>query len=170
MKKILILAFTKMEDQPRIYRQIRFLKDKYHIVTAGLDEPRGENTKHIEIQTPTNDFFRDKVPAVLLMSFGYIEKCYWNLPIVKQGLRALNASNEQKVDLIIAHDLITLPVALLFAKKNRAKVLLDLHEYFPHQYKDLWTNRIFYSKLWNHICVNYLPKADGAITVCKLYE
>ena len=167
MKKILILAFTKLAQQPRIYRQIRFLKDSYNIVTAGLDEPEGENTIHIKIKAPTNDFFLDKVPAVFLMSFGHIEKCYWNLPIVKQGLNALNAVNKLDVDLIIAHDLITLPVALLFAKKNGANVLLDLHEYFPHQYKDLWTNRIFYSKLWNHICFNYLPKADAVITVCR---
>jgi len=166
-KNILILAFTKMADQPRIYRQIRFLKDSYNIVTAGLDEPRGENTKHIEIKAPTNDFFRDKVPAVLLMSFGHIEKCYWNLPIVKQGFHALNASTELNVDLIIAHDLITLPVALLFGKKIKANVFLDLHEYFPHQFNDLWTNRFFYNKLWNHICINSLPKADAVITVCR---
>jgi len=94
MKKILILAFTKLADQPRVYRQIRFLKDSYHIITAGLNEPRDENTRHIKIKAPTNDFLRDKIPAALLMKFGYIEKCYWNLPIVKEGLKALNASNK----------------------------------------------------------------------------
>jgi len=167
MKKILILAFTKLADQPRVYRQISFLKDSYHIITAGLNEPRDENTRHIKIKAPTNDFLRDKIPAALLMKFGYIEKCYWNLPIVKEGLKALNASNKLNFDLIIAHDLITLPVALLFAKNNGAKVLLDLHEYFPHQFEDLWTNRLFYNKLWNHICVGYLPKADVILTVCK---
>ncbi|PQP32843.1 hypothetical protein C6A36_02345, partial [Desulfobacteraceae bacterium SEEP-SAG10] len=120
MKKILILSFTELADQPRVYRQIRFLKDSYHIVTAGLNEPSGENTRHITIKAPTNYFLRDKIPAALLMKFGYIEKCYWNLPIVKEGLKALKALNEINVDLIIAHDLITLPVALLFAKKNGA--------------------------------------------------
>ena len=167
MKNILILAFTKMADQPRIYRQISFLKDSYHIVTAGLNEPRDENIRHIKINAPTNYFFRDKIPAALWMKFGYIEKCYWNLPIVKEGLKALNASNELNVDLIITHDLITLPVALLFAKKNGAKILLDLHEYFPHQFDDFWANRFFYNKLWNYICVAYLPKVDVSITVCK---
>ena len=166
-KNILILAFTELVDQPRIYRQIRFLQDLYDIVTAGFNEPRNENIRHIKIKAPTNYFLRDKIPAALLMKCGYIEKCYWNLPIVKEGLKALSDSNELDFDLIIAHDLITLPVALLFAKKNGAKVLLDLHEYFPHQFDDLWINRFFYNKLWNHICFNYLSEADFIITVCK---
>lgn len=167
-KQILILTLSHLPNDPRAYRQIRYLKDYYNVTTAGIGKSKEEGIDHIEIESPVNRLLHDKIPVVLFMKFGLFEKCYWNFPIVKEGLKSINDNlYDVPYDLVIAHDLISLPLALLIAKKSDAKVLLDAHEYYPRQYEDQWINRLFYNKLWNYICFKYMPKVDAIITVSQ---
>lgn len=153
-KSILIIKFSKLENQPRIYRQVHFLKDSYNIVTAGFNEPRTGTSEHINIKIP-------------MAKYGLLDKFCWNFPLINTALTSLTGLGRQRFDLVIAHDPFTLPLSLMLAQKSGAKVLLDAHEYTPRQYEDQWIHRFFFMKIWDLLCRQYLPKTDAVITVCE---
>ena len=43
MKKLLVISFTDLKKDPRVRRQIAFLKDFYEISAIGLSDPEIEN-------------------------------------------------------------------------------------------------------------------------------
>ena len=161
-KNILTIKFSNLSRQPRVHRQLIFLQHSYNVFFAGFDRPTGLN-KH--------RYFNIKIP---ISKYGLIDKLCWNLPMVNRALASLSRLNKQKFDLIIAHDPFTLPISLVLARKNGAKVLLDAHEYTPREYEDIWIQKYFLSYLWNCLCKHYLKRADAIITVCdglaKEYE
>jgi len=153
-KNILIIKFSTLSRQPRVYRQLIFLKYSYNVFSAGFDRPNSLNI---------NGYFNIKIPG---SKYGLLDKLCWNLPIVNKALVSLRSLNKQKFDLIIAHDPFTLPISLMLARKNGAKVLLDAHEYTPREYEDIWIHKYCLSYLWNCLCKRYLKRADAIITVC----
>jgi len=164
-KTILILSFSNLLKDPRIYRQISFLNDKYEIVTSGFGKSYHLNIVNIDIEKPSNKLLFNKIPIALLMCLNCFEKSYWNFPIIRNGIKALDQLNDHSFDLIIANDLLSLLIALEKSKQWGARVLLDAHEYTPRQYDDQLINKLFFPKFWDYICKKYLSKADGMITV-----
>jgi glycosyltransferase involved in cell wall biosynthesis len=164
-KKILILSFSDLSRDPRVYRQLVFIAERYEVVSAGFGEINESNILHVNIEKPSNRLLRDKIPIALLMFLKFFETCYWNFPVIKNGLKALDQLNDQSFDLIIANDLMSLPIAIRKANHWNTKVLLDAHEYTPRQYDDQSINKLFFPKFWDYICKKYLSKADGMITV-----
>ena len=154
-KNILIIKFSNLSRQPRVHRQIIFLQYSYNVFSAGFDRPTSLN-KH--------RYFNIKIP---ISKYGLLDKLCWNLPIVNRALTSFSHLNKQKFDLIIAHDPFTLPISLILARKNNAKVLLDAHEYTPREYEDIWIQKHFLSHLWHCLCKRYLKRADAIITVCN---
>ncbi len=168
MKRILILSFTQIYRTPRVYRQIVFLKELYELVVAGFGV---FETEDIEFHQLTEarpryiaDRFLQKGVRILRLTSRQFEEYYWSIPEVRQVLVRFKDS---QYDLIIAHDLHTLPVALALAAKHGAKVLLDAHEYEPRHFDDSWRFRMLYQPYWDDICRRYLPRIDAMITVCQ---
>ena len=153
-KNILIIKFSKISRQPRVHRQLAFLKHLYNVSSAGFDRPTHLNK---------NRHFNIKIP---ITKYGLIDKFLWNLPLVNRAFSSLYGLNKQKFDLIIAHDPFTLPISVILASKNGAKILLDDHEYTPREYEDIWIQKYFLSHIWHFLCKRYLKRADGIITVC----
>ena len=63
-----------------------------------------------------------------------------------------------------ANDLDTLPLAADAARRNRAKLILDLHEYAPLEYEESprwWIKKRFIT----HLLRKYAPRADASLTV-----
>ncbi|MBN2515302.1 MAG: glycosyltransferase [Deltaproteobacteria bacterium] len=154
-KNILILKFSNISNQPRIYRQIEFLKDHYNIYTAAF---KGLNNPHIK------KHFDIKIP---FLPTGLIDKFLWNISPSRLFLSDFFKLNNIHFDLIIAHDPYTLQTALQLSKKMGAKVLHDAHEYTPGQYEDVWYQRLILLKIWDCICRKHMPHADATVTVCQ---
>ncbi len=154
-KNILILKFSNITNQPRIYRQIEFLRDHYNIYTASF---KGLNNPHIK------KHFNIKIP---LLPTGLIDKFLWNIAPVSQFLINYFKLNTIHFDLIVAHDPFTLQTALQLSKMMGSKVLHDAHEYTPRQYEDIWFQRLILLKIWGRICRKFMPHADATITVCQ---
>jgi hypothetical protein len=66
---------------------------------------------------------------------------------------------------IVANDLLTLPLALRLARG--AKVVFDAHEYSPREYEDSLFWRFFFQGYYHHLCKKYLAEADAMFTVCQ---
>ncbi|HQE60054.1 MAG TPA: hypothetical protein PLA54_12770 [Spirochaetota bacterium] len=183
MKKILIISDSPLESDPRVYKQIKYLKEKgYYVATAGKS-PSGIEGDFINIsvkQKKLSDFLRkpdidtflkivkknisNECLRRMFLKIRCYERYYWNSFFVRNSLEAIE-NCKGKYDLIIANDIPVLPLSLKLAEKNNAKVYIDAHEYEPRQYNTFKFN-FFYKNYWYYICKKYLPQADYMTTVC----
>ena len=157
MKKILIIASTNLKNDPRVYRQIYYLRKHYHVTTVGKASPGLEDVEFHEI----SPIIRSRL-ARIKRAFAYklrrFEAIYWSLYDFQPLLEVLG---KRRFDLILANDLDTLPFALEIA--NRAKVLLDVHEYAPRHFEDQLIWRFFFQPFNEYLCATYMKQCDGVI-------
>jgi hypothetical protein len=156
-KRILIISYTDLSKDPRPLRQIRAL-NREHIVHTLAVAGSGEEhtfTKLGKVKM-SKDIFR-----LILLKLGLYEKYYWD----KHKKEALKKFESEKYDLVIAHEIRLLPLALRIA--NGIEVLLDAHEYSPKNFDDdpLW--RFFIKPYYIWLCETYLPKIKTLFSVSK---
>lgn len=161
MQKILIIAFTDLKNDSRVYRQIDFLKEKYKITTVGLKSSEIENVDFYQI----NPILRSN-PKKFFRAFDYkfrkFEKIYWSLYQFNQIIPVLL---QKEFDLIIANDMETMPLMLKIKKK--AKIILDAHEYSSTQFEDRFMWRFFFKKYNEYMCETYIKCCDTMLTVSE---
>jgi len=159
MKTILILAFSNLAVDPRVNRQIRFLRDTYRVIAVGLAHPKVEGVEFIPV---TKKKRRYPSPlGVLQMLFHRYDDWYWQQ---KHVIDAFNKLANVRADLILANDLQTLPLALKVAKG--ARVVLDAHEYAPRQNEDVLSWRLLIQDYATYLCRKYIPQVHAMMTVC----
>jgi glycosyltransferase involved in cell wall biosynthesis len=149
---VLILAFSDVRRDPRVYRQIAALHEVCELTTTGECPTSGFPTKHVELVGTRLGRVGRMAKAVRLKTRQY-EHQYWSTPLVRDAMHKL--ASRQSFDLIVANDLPTLPLALRLAG-GRTKVYLDAHEYEPRHWDDQWVFRFFFQSYWDYICKAYL--------------
>ncbi len=178
-KTCLLICYTNLAGDPRVMKHFEALKDEYEIITAGV-LPIGHEKKFIKITEYSfwdhfnNLAVRNMVLKVLFFiplrvsnflrfklfrSFYFLR--YWNIRRIYDLLRLYGSGS---VDLIIANDLNTLPLAAAIARK-KSKVLYDAHEYHAEEYAErkFWVQ---YNKpLVNYLYRRYIKRTNGCITV-----
>ena len=159
MKTILVLSFSNLATDPRVNRQIRFLRDRYRVVAAGLADPGVEGVEFIPLVKEVNRL-RLLRPALKLLARRY-ESWYWGQNHIRYCLSALSPV---RADLFLANDLDALPVALRLA--GGAKVIFDAHEYAPREYEDVFRRKLFFQEYSYYLCKTYIPQVHGMTTVC----
>ncbi|MCP4397486.1 MAG: glycosyltransferase family 4 protein [bacterium] len=167
-QRIFIISFTQIHRTPRVYRQIVFLKELYKLVVAGYGTFHEDGVEFCQLDEPHPKNAIDRVitraSRVFRLKTKRFEEYYWSQPNVQNAFKKLQG---ETFDLIIAHDLYTLPLSVQLAKKTGAKVLVDLHEYEPRHLDHLWRFRFMYYEYWDYICRTYLPQANSRITVSQ---
>ena len=138
MKKILIIAFTDLENDPRVKRQIKYLAQYYNISTVGWDPIQIQGVKFFKIKPIVRSRI-DRIKRAFKYKLHHFEDLYWSLYNFQPLLKTLS---KKQFDLILANDLDTLPFALMIA--NNAKVVLDTHEYSPRHFEDQFVWRLFF--------------------------
>lgn len=159
MKKVLIIAFSDLENDPRVFRQIDYLRKHYRVTAVGWTGPELEGVEFYKIQPIPRSRLTRMRRAVEYKLRRY-EKLYWSLYEYRPLLDTFQRS---KFDLILANDLDTLPFALKIA--NGAKILLDTHEYAPRHFADQLTWRFFFQGFNEYLCAAYMKQCDEIITV-----
>jgi hypothetical protein len=165
-KTVLILSFSPLDRDPRVFRQILFLKSNYNLITAGFTSSPFVEIKFYPIKYGSRLNYLNllkKCQKALLRSIKCFDKAYWKNEIVKN---AYNKLKQEKFDLILTNDVNTLPLAIRLAHSNDAKVIIDAHEYTPRDFDDKWTFRVFMQDYWDGICRKHLQKTDAMFTVC----
>ncbi len=161
---ILVLSFSPLDRDPRVQRQITFLKKAYRITAAGYSDPKIKGIEYIHVPEIRKSALNKAIQALRLKS-GRFESYYWNGSSVREAMHRLFGKKEWR--LILSNDLSSLPLALKLAQSCKAKVLLDAHEYEPRHYDDNWFFNLFFKAYWDYIARRYLPQADAMTTVCK---
>ena len=147
-KAILILSFSPIDRDPRVSRQIEFLKDDYKVTAAGFTRPDVQDISFIPLPDHHASLFKKLVQAIRIKS-GRFDRYYWKIANIRNAYDKLfgHASN-----LIIANDLNSLPLSLKLAVDNDAKVFLDAHEYEPLHFDNKWHFNFFFQRLLALYC------------------
>jgi hypothetical protein len=161
MKQILILAFSNLNHDARVLRQIEFLKTNYHLTIACFDGPEIHGVELIKIKAISPSLFSKIISSFYLLTHQY-SKAYQTL-YDQPSLRAL--LKQRAFDLIIGNDIESLPLA--FELRKQAKILFDAHEYAPRHFEDKLVWRIFFQDFNKYLCAKYLVKVDAMTTVGK---
>ena len=159
MKRVLIISFSVIRNDPRVMRQVRLLERNYRVTVSGFGPTPEADIEFLEIGRPPVSFLQKAKWAIKLL-FRLFDGYYWNLPQVRNGLKAIQGRN---FDLLIANDIAALPLALHLA--GTTPVLVDAHEYSPREFDDKWLWRLLFAPHHEALCSRYLPRAAAMTTV-----
>lgn len=177
MKSIAILSLDNhdIQNDSRVLRQIKYLSRVYPIdvISYGRENsPLPYPVQSLSIVGSLSTVTSERrIKTLALLSLGKIwptrfyEAWYWNRP---GHLQALEILLQKDVGVIHANDWWTLPVAVKAAKRNGAKVILDLHEYALDEFDDLFWWRFFYKPVVRYFIDKYLPSVDASVTVGQI--
>lgn len=163
MKTVLIISFTNLASDPRVNRQIRWLSGDYRVVALGTADPAIEGVEFIPCRIRANPPL-GKIRSMGRLLLRRFEPYYWSMAHVTEALQRLAG---RTVDLVIANDIDSLPLALKVASECHAKVVLDAHEYAPREFEDHWVWRLLVKPYKTYLCREYLHRADAMVTVCQ---
>lgn len=135
MDSLLIVSFSRLEQDARLRRQIDLFANRYDVVTAGFGPAVQGAPHHIELPVPPSAGLRRRLraytEAILLRAKAY-RVMYATDPMVRAARGALRG---RRFDRVIANDIQTVPLALGLAPASR--VHADLHEYYPGLHDDV---------------------------------
>lgn len=160
-KRILVLSFTALGSDPRVYRQICALKDHYEVICAGLGDPQLKGVSFIPLQNPRLNLF-SAVKAVGRLALRQFERHYWKSTRIQMSLQALR---DVRADVVLANDIGILPLALRVS--GGSPVLFDAHEYAPEEFSDQWLFRWLFQPYRRYLCRRYIPQTTAMMTVCE---
>lgn len=158
-KNILILGFSEIKRDQRILRQIHFLKDSYHLTVLG--HGAYEDVNFLSVRGNDKSLLSKGIGALQLLTRQY-DTYYWQQPRVQDSLQK---AASVPFDLIVANDIDTLPLALHLSKGK--PVIFDAHEYFPSEFDNSFTWRLFYKKYKTALCHRHLKQTSQMMTVSQ---
>lgn len=156
-----VLSFSDLARDPRVNRQIRFLRERYRVVAAGYADPRVEGVEFVPVRLRGKSAAGRIASAVQLLT-GRFERYYWRQHHVLDLAERLAGV---RADVILANDIDTLPLALRVA--GDAPVVFDAHEYAPLEFEDRLFFRLFLQRYRTYLCRTYIPRTAGMATVCE---
>ena len=157
MKRVLIISFSDLAADPRVDRQIGFLKDRYEIVAAGFAPPRFPVEEFIDITTPPRTKLGHLVDLSRFATRRY-EDVYWKRPA---NVAVFERLTQVRADVVVANDLPALPIALRLG----LPVVFDAHEYTPEQYADRRAWRAVSAPNVRWQVRRYVPQVAAMLTV-----
>jgi hypothetical protein len=162
---ILVISVKDLASNPRPYKEIERLYLDHDINTYAVGASIFKQKQHYQLKHIKVAGLNHTIKAAWWSVTRQWEKLYWS------GFdENLDVSN-QKYDLIITHDIITMPLAYKIAQSSTGcKIVLDLHEYLPRQWENSLKWRLTQQPFVNALCRKYLPLADMCTIVCKSIE
>lgn len=157
---ILVLSLSNLATDPRVHRQLRLLQSEFQVTAAGFADPGLAGVEFVALPSRPKTWAARGLAAARL-KLGRFADYYWAIDSVQAARTALQG---RAFALIVANDADTWPLAL--AVRGRARLLFDAHEYAPRECEDLVTWRIFHQPYKTWLCREFLPRADGVLTVC----
>jgi hypothetical protein len=163
VSRVLVISLSDLARDPRVDRQIGFLRPGYEIVAAGLGPPAESDVEFIDLRPPPTPKPRGlvrKARSLAGLAARRSESVYWRHPLNRLGLGRLAGHG---ADLLIANDLSALPLACRVAAG--APVIFDAHELYTEEHADRAWWRAIMSPYADALLRRYLPQTAGMMTV-----
>lgn len=163
-QRVLIFSLTESSREPRVLKQISVLKDHYALTTAGFGSAPDPDVPHIELESapPPRGLFA--IPGVYSL-LVLLKQYAWLSRLFPRNRSALERLRGGSWDLIIAHDVATVPVAAKL--DSRRGLLVDLHEYAPRQGEESRRWRIVEGGYATWVVRRFVTKATAVSTVSR---
>ena len=156
LPRLLIISFSPIRSDPRVLKQVALFSGKYHVITCGYGAAPEGVDEHFALPADAVGWPSDRIG---LLGRRY-RRAYDHIPAVQQTRKLLAGLS---VDVILANDLNTLPVALDL--KPKYGVHSDLHEFAPKEKEADLKWRLFVAPYMRWLCRTYLPQARSLTTV-----
>lgn len=178
-----LLSFTRATDEPRLHRQCRLLTEAgWQVIVVGYPG-RSDRPEAWSLLTVTNHGSRltpieHRILRALLFVCRWLpsmaELYYWwssgYLGIWKQvteGLgEGLGSTHASALDLVVANDYFTAPMAYRLAQRSNCPFVVDCHEHATSQFADRRSWRLLERHWVAALEKRYLPRAAAVSTVC----
>lgn len=134
MATLLVVSFTRLEQDARVRRQVEFLSPEYSMTTAAHGPGISGSVEHIELPLAPGAGWRRKTrfyTESALLRLRLYRLLYWTDPTVRAAQKALR---DREFSRVIANDIEAVPFALSIA--NETRVHADLHEFYPGLHDD----------------------------------
>jgi hypothetical protein len=167
--RTLVLAATQLKRDARIQRQIGWLSSFSKVTCVADNTTDTANAEFITIESSDSESLlsrrsRKAFREAMFWSQMAPETWYWSLPWVSRAYHRLRDNcTSNSFDIIIANDLITLPLALKIA--HSTPVVFDAHEYYPQERPADSTEQRIRNQYAEQLCVKYMPRAAAVATV-----
>ncbi len=159
-KKVLIISLSKLYRDPRILRQYEALKDEYDITTIGLAKISDEIRGYIVDQKAMSKKQKlIKGLHLLIRNYNTLEQNFLTEnPII-------DFDENERFDYVIINDIPSLPFLKLIHPET--KVCLDMHEYSPRQFENLWYWDYTFKPYVEWLLRKYKSRISSFSTVCE---
>jgi hypothetical protein len=167
MATVLIVSLSDLARDPRVDRQIDFLRGDHHVVAAGLGPPAYDDVDYVELGSAAETEL-PPYPRLLLAAgvarmerlLGPYERAYWSDRSLRHWRELLG---EIRRDLTIVNDMLMLPLAFSIAAEK--PVIFDAHEHAPSEYASSWAWRVTRRRHIRWICRTFLPRVAAMMVV-----
>ncbi len=163
MKKVLILCFSNLISDPRVYKQIETLLGEYKVYAAGYGELDIPGVNFIKLDEKPGGLW-GKIVKLFYLKTGQYDNFYWSKEVF---LCAYDKLKSYKFDLILSNDSDALPLSVRLSKESNAKLIYDAHEYTPREFESSFKWRFLWQGYRTYLCKKYLQDVDTLITVCN---
>lgn len=145
-------------------KQVRILSSEYHVTTASFgDAPEGADA-HIPLERLPKRTGLARIPGIFSL-LELLHLYHWYERIDARVQRPLEQLAGQQWDLVIAHDLQTLPIASRLPSCRG--ILVDLHEYAPAQDVPTLAWRVLTAPRYRWMCRTHVRRAAAVTTVSQ---
>lgn len=158
-KKILIISFSNLLNDPRVRRQVFALYQEYDLTVLGYNGTNIDGVNDIVIKKDSWNVKKRLLQRFYFLTKQYL-KAYNLLSVVKEARSKLQTLD---FDLIIANDIEAVPLA----KELKKALIIDLHEYAPKQFENDFWWRFYFSGFKDYLCKNFLFKEETVLTVSE---
>jgi hypothetical protein len=160
-RRVLIVSFSPIASDPRVMRQVRALQALDHLTVLGFGRSPPEVTDFVAIEAVGSRIWEKATRAALLL-LRQFDTAYWRW---KPAAMARKALKGRTFDVVIANDILAVPVALEAA--GGSPVIFDGHEYSPREFEDSALWRLFFGAYLTHLCSKFLPRTAASMVVCE---
>ncbi len=173
-QSICIIAFSPIQRDARVLRQLKYLAPYFNLSVIGYGDLDQElvSTNQINWTSLTKDTGTILLKAIRLI-FLFLGRLIPSLYGIWYWQKSHNATGLQeaincKSQLYYANDWDALPIAAEAAKKVGGKVILDLHEYAPLEFENIWFWRLLHAPMIRYFLKKYIADVAASITVAPL--
>jgi glycosyltransferase involved in cell wall biosynthesis len=162
LPRILIVSYTRSNEEPRVLKQVAEFSANYHVTTAGYGPAPAGVDDHIELEPLPRASGIARIPGIFsLLLLLRLHRLYSRLePRDKAAYLQLS---QYSWDIVVAHDAATLYMASHL--DARCGVLADMHEYAPKQSRPTLKWNLFYEPYYSWVCRTYAATAAAVTTV-----
>ena len=167
MKRILIICSRRTKSAPRLHNIYHTLNVKYVIFIAGDSKPEYlPKSKFKDISTKEKFLTRFKKTTVLISYFLLypIKFSHLKFLLKPNAFNLYKKLSFKNVDVVVLHHIDLLPIIVYLKRKEKFKLIINIHEYYPKEFNDQnnWSIMQLY---WDNLCHEFLNSVDLFLSV-----